>query len=275
MKKILLLFNPICFTGMVVLFIGAVFLGGCMPAKKAMYFPDITAGQVTIDSVISESAKKVYPGDRIVIQMLTGDAESNQVLNISQGKASNEQKTEGFLVDRDGFVQIPILGSIAVKGLTSTEIRDLVQSRLKELYKDVVVYCTISGRVVVLNSLNSNFGGGGMNTSGGGGGVMSIPVMDERLTILEVLSTMRTSNLKLDKAWIIREVDGKRITAPMNLNSKELFNSPYYYLRNNDVVYIEPNKLNQFLEANAPSRSLLGIVTGMTGLFLSLIVLLK
>jgi len=61
----------------------------------------------------------------------------------------------------------------------------------------------------------------------------------------------------------------------MNLNSKELFNSPYYYLRNNDVVYIEPNKLNQFLEANAPSRNLLGIVTGMTGLFLSLIVLLK
>jgi polysaccharide export outer membrane protein len=54
-----------------------------------------------------------------------------------------------------------------------------------------------------------------------------------------------------------------------------LFNSPYYYLRNNDVVYIEPNKLNQFLEANAPSRSLLAIVTGMTGLFLSLIVLLK
>jgi polysaccharide export outer membrane protein len=144
---------------------------------------------------------------------------------------------------------------------------------LKELYKDVVVYCTISGRVVVLNSLNSS-SGGGINT-GGGGGVTSIPVIDERLTILEVLSTMRTSNLKLDKAWIIREVDGKRITAPMNLNSKELFNSPYYYLRNNDVVYIEPNKLNQFLEANAPSRSLLAIVTGMTGLFLSLIVLLK
>ena len=273
MKKTFTLFKSIFGIGGSMLMLALVFLGGCMPAKKAMYFPDLAPGKVTIDSVIRESAKKVYPGDRILLQMLTGDAESNQVLNITQGKGSNLQQTEGFLVDRDGFVQIPILGSIAVKGLTSTEIRDMVQVKLKELYKDVVVYCTISGRVVVLNSLNSS-SGGGIN-AGGGGGVMSIPVIDERLTILEVLSTMRTSNLKLDKAWIIREVDGKRITAPMNLNSKELFNSPYYYLRNNDVVYIEPNKLNQFLEANAPSRSLLAIVTGMTGLFLSLIVLLK
>jgi|GEM_PF-1663354 len=268
MKKTLTIFKPIFGIGVLMLMLDLVFLGGCMPAKKAMYFPDLAPGKVAIDSVIRESAKKVYPGDRIVINMLTGDAESNQILNIPQAKSS--QQTEGFLVDRDGFVQIPILGSLAVKGLTSTEIRDMLQLKLKELYKDVVVYCTISGRVVVLNSLNANSGG-----SANGGGVSSIPLIDERLTIIELLSTMRTSNLKLDKAWIIREVDGTRITAGMNLNSKELFNSPYYYLRNNDVVYIEPNKLNQFLEANAPSRNLLGIVTGMTGLFLSLIVLLK
>jgi polysaccharide export outer membrane protein len=202
--------------------------------------------------------------------MITGDAESNQVLNITQGRGSSAQQTEGFLVDRDGFVQIPILGSLAVKGLTSTEIRDMLQLKLKELYKDVVVYCTISGRVIVINSI-----GGGSAGGGSGGGVSGISLIDERLTLLELLSTMRTANLNIDKAWIIREVDGKRITAPINFNSKDIFTSPYYYLRNNDVVYIEPNKINQFLEANAPSRNLLGIVTGMTGLFLSLIVLLK
>ena len=255
------------------LVIMSLIFNGCVPAKKAMYFPDLTAGEVVIDSLVRESAKKVYPGDRIVINMLTGDAESNQALNAVLGKGSGPQQSDGYLVDRDGFVQVPIIGSLAVKGLTSTEIRDMVQLKLKALYKDVVVYCTISGRVVVLNSMNA--GSGVSASGGGGGGVMSIPVIDERLTILELLSTMRTSNLKLDKAWIIREVDGKRITALMNLNSKDIFTSPYYYLRNNDVVYIEPNKLNQFLEVNAPSRNLLGIITGMTGLFLSLIVLLK
>ena len=273
MKKYILPLSSYSLFFSIILLVTSLFFNGCVPAKKAMYFPDMEAGEIAIDSLVRESAKRVYPGDRVVINVLTGDAESNQVLNAVQGKASGDQRQlEGYLVDRDGFVQVPILGPIDVKGLTSTEIRNMVQMQLKELYKDVVVYCTISGRVVVLNSLSSSFGGGGI---GGGGGVMSIPILDERLTILEVLSTMRTANLKLNKAWIIREVDGKRVTAKMDLNSKVVFTSPYYYLRNNDVVYIEPNKLNQFLEVNAPSRSLLGIITGMTGLFLSLIVLLK
>ena len=265
MKKPFRLFKPIfCIWGLM-LTLSLVFLDGCTPAKKAMYFPDLTAGKIEIDSLVRESVKKVYPGDRILLNIITGDAESNLLFN-NQG---NKAESEGLLIDRDGFVQVPFLGSIAVKGLTPTEIRDTVQLRLNELFKQVFVTCTISGRVIVLNSISSG------TVGGSGGGVAAISLMDERLTILELLSTMRTSNLKLDKAWIIREVDGKRITALMNLNSKDIFTSPYYYLRNNDVVYIEPNKLNQFLEVNAPSRNLLGIITGMTGLFLSLIVLLK
>ena len=265
MKKPFRLFKPIFSIWGLMLTLSLVILDGCTPAKKAMYFPDLTAGQIEIDSLVRESVKKVYPGDRILLSIITGDAESNLLFN-NQG---NKAESEGLLIDRDGFVQVPFLGSIAVKGLTPTEIRDTVQLRLNELFKQVFVTCTISGRVIVLNSISSG------TVGGSGGGVAAISLMDERLTILELLSTMRTSNLKLDKAWIIREVDGKRITALMNLNSKDIFTSPYYYLRNNDVVYIEPNKLNQFLEVNAPSRNLLGIITGMTGLFLSLIVLLK
>jgi polysaccharide export outer membrane protein len=239
-----------------------------------MYFPDLAAGQIEIDSLVRESAKKVYPGDRIILTILTGDAETNQLLN-AQG---NNTESQGLLIDRDGFVQVPFLGSIAVKGLTPTEIRDIVQLKLSELFKQVFVTCTISGRVIVLNSIGTGSAGGTGGTGGtggSGGGVAAVTLTDERLTLLELLSTMRTANLKIDKAWIIREVDGKRITAPINFNSKDIFTSPYYYLRNNDVVYIEPNKINQFLEVNAPSRNLLGVVTGLTGLFLSLIVLLK
>jgi polysaccharide export outer membrane protein len=257
------------------LFLVSSFLfNACVPARKAMYFPDLAAGQIEIDSLVRESAKKVYPGDRIILTILTGDAETNQLLN-AQG---NNTESQGLLIDRDGFVQVPFLGSIAVKGLTPTEIRDIVQLKLSELFKQVFVTCTISGRVIILNSIGTGSAGGTGGTGGtggSGGGVAAVTLTDERLTLLELLSTMRTANLKIDKAWIIREVDGKRITAPINFNSKDIFTSPYYYLRNNDVVYIEPNKINQFLEVNAPSRNLLGVVTGLTGLFLSLIVLLK
>jgi len=261
-------FNPFSLSYGILLLLSSVLFDACVPARKAMYFPDLAAGQIEIDSLVRESAKKVYPGDRIILNILTGDAETNQLLN-AQG---NNTESQGLLIDRDGFVQVPFLGSIAVKGLTPTEIRDIVQLKLSELFKQVFVTCTISGRVIVLNSIGTGGAGG---TGGSGGGVAAVTLTDERLTLLELLSTMRTANLNIDKAWIIREMDGKRITAPINFNSKDIFTSPYYYLRNNDVVYIEPNKINQFLEANAPSRNLLGVVTGLTGLFLSLIVLLK
>ena len=266
MKNFKTTFKTSSFSYGILFLLSSILINACVPARKSMYFPDLAAGQVEIDSLVRESAKKVYPGDRILLNIITGDAESNQLLN-NQG---NKTESQGLLIDRDGFVQVPFLGSIAVKGLTSTEIRDIVQSKLSELFKQVFVTCTISGRVIVINSI-----GGGSAGGSSGGGVSGISLIDERLTLLELLSTMRTANLKIDKAWIIREVDGKRITAPINFNSKDIFTSPYYYLRNNDVVYIEPNKINQFLEANAPSRNLLGVVTGLTGLFLSLIVLLK
>ena len=262
MKNLLIPFKSFPLSCGIFFLVSSFLFNACVPARKAMYFPDLAAGQIEIDSLVRESAKKVYPGDRILINIITGDAESNLLLN-AQGTNTESQ---GLLIDRDGLVQVPFLGSIAVKGLTPTEIRDIVQSKLSELFKQVFVTCTISGRVIVINSIGSG---------SSGGGVSGISLIDERLTLLELLSTMRTANLNIDKAWIIREVDGKRITAPINFNSKDFFTSPYYYLRNNDVVYIEPNKINQFLEANAPSRNLLGVVTGLTGLFLSLIVLLK
>lgn len=268
MKNLLLPFKTFPLSCGMLFLVSSFLFNACVPARKAMYFPDLAAGQIEIDSLVRESAKKVYPGDRIILTILTGDAETNQLLN-AQG---NNSESQGLLIDRDGFVQVPFLGSIAVKGLTPTEIRDIVQLKLSELFKQVFVTCTISGRVIVLNSIGTGSAGG---TGGSGGGVAAVTLTDERLTLLELLSTMRTANLKIDKAWIIREVDGKRITAPINFNSKDIFTSPYYYLRNNDVVYIEPNKINQFLEVNAPSRNLLGVVTGLTGLFLSLIVLLK
>ena len=115
--------------------LSSILINACVPARKAMYFPDLAAGQIEIDSLVRESAKKVYPGDRIILTILTGDAETNQLLN-AQG---NNTESQGLLIDRDGFVQVPFLGSMAVKGLTPTEIRDIVQLKLSELFKQVFV----------------------------------------------------------------------------------------------------------------------------------------
>jgi polysaccharide export outer membrane protein len=70
-------------------------------------------------------------------------------------------------------------------------------------------------------------------------------------------------------------VDGKRQIAKINLNSAEVLKSPFFYLRNNDVIYIEPNRFNQFIEANVPFRNLVGILAGFSGLALAVVLATK
>lgn len=250
-----------------VLFAG---LFSCTTAKKSMYFPNIEQTNFSIDSASREAARKVYPGDRVAIQIITADEEGNKVLNPLQKMAS--EQVDGLLVDPAGFIEIPTLGKFYVKGKTPTIIRDEIRQKLDVLYRDATVYCTITGRVVILNSM-SQMGAGG--SVGGGAGVVSVPLRDERLTIPEVLSGIRSSNLKLSKTWIIREVDGQRQVAKLNLNSAEVLKSPFFYLRNNDIIYIEPNRFNQFIEANIPFRNLIGIIAGFSGLALAVVIATK
>lgn len=242
----------------------------CTTARKSMFFPNIEQSDIRIDSAGREAARKVYPGDRVAVQIVTVDEEGNKALNPLQKMAS--EQGDGLLVDPSGFIEIPTLGRFFVKGKTPTVIRDEIRDKVDVLYRDATVYCTITGRVIILNSL-SQMGSGG--SGAGGAGVLSVPLRDERLTIPEVLSGIRSSNLKLSKTWIIREVDGKRQIAKINLNSAEVLKSPFFYLRNNDVIYIEPNRFNQFIEANQPFRNLVGILAGFSGLALALVLASK
>lgn len=246
------------------------FLFSCTTAKKSMYFPNIKQAEISIDSVGRDAARKIYPGDKIIVQVVTADEEGNKLFNAFQKVAGDQE--EGLLVDPAGFIEIPSLGKIFVKGKTPTTIRDEIKTKLDALYRDAAVYCTLSGRVIILNSV-SQMGAGG--ASSGSSGVLSFPIRDERLTIPEVLSGIRSANLKLNKTWIIREVDGKRQIAKLNLNSADVLTSPYYYLRNNDVIYIEPKRFNQFMEANMPLRNLFGLFAGFSGLAVAIVLATK
>jgi polysaccharide export outer membrane protein len=235
-----------------------------------MYLRNLKPENILIDSVARDAARKVYPGDRVSVQIVTADEEANKVMNVLQ-KGANESGP-GLLVDPAGNVEIPLLGIFNVKGQTPNVIRDSIKKKLDELYKNATVYCNIPGRVVILTSLS---GLSGSSQGAAGSGVASIPMLDERLTIPELLSGMRLSNVKLEKSWIIREIDGKRVVSKLNLNSAEILRSPFFYLRNNDIIYIEPRKFNLFLESNLPFRNLIGLFAGFSGLALAVVLALK
>jgi len=254
-----------------------VLVHSCIPAKRAMYFPDIEEDVKPLDSLAIEASKQVYPGDRINVRIVVNEPTDFAMLNSAMvnsgpavGNAMNAGGTEqGYLVDPDGYIEIPTLGKIKVSGYTPMEIREIVKNLASALYKDPVVYCSLSGRVMILERGGANFRvGGGMN-------IGTIPIVNERLTILEALAGTSPGTARLDRVWVIREIEGKRQTKLLNLNSATIFDSPFYYLRNNDMIYIEPTRASRFMEANAPAWNVIGLVAGMTGLVFGVIAFIQ
>jgi polysaccharide export outer membrane protein len=245
----------------------------CVPPGKAVFFPDIREQEKYIDSSLFENSKRVFSGDRIQLKIVTKDDEANSILNaalkgIDVGTTfvgnGGQQQEVGYLIDPDGFIEIPTLGKISVRGKTPTEIKDLVKNIISDFYKDVEVYCSIGGRVLIFN------GGGGAVGGGGFGMGMGMPIVNERLTIVEVLNGTNPTLTKIDKIWLIRETDGIRHFVKINMNTIDIFDSPYYYLRNNDIVYLEPYKINSFIAINSPIRNLITFFITIPAIFIGI-----
>ncbi len=246
----------------VFLFVIIASLYSCVSPQKAIYFNDLKPSFDSVNYALLEESKRIQPGDRISISIITKEQEANLLFNAAQqqggGMTNSQQGGFGYLVQSDGTIEIPILGMVTAKGLKPVELQDAIRSRVSRFYKDPVVVCTLSGRVVFL-------GGGGP------GGIVQIT--NNRLTILEAFAQAGNPSLtsKRDKVWVIREVDGIREYNQVNLNKKDIFHSKFYYLRNNDLIYVEPGTAETFIGVNNPTRSLIAIGTGSIGLILSLI----
>ncbi len=235
-----------------------LFLVSCVPARKAIFFNGLQPGKDSINLMAEEAAKRIYPGDRVAVTIVIEHPDAallNQGMNAGGGNMQMGQAGGGFgyLVNKDGNIEMVKLGLIHVAGKTPSEVAELVKNRVAVLYKDPQVFCTLSGRVLFLGAGAV----GGVNLGTGGGG--AIPIMNDRLTILEALSLRGIGDPTAvrDKVWIIRERGEEREFGTIDINSKDVFLSPYYYLRNNDIVYMEPNRLNTFFTINNPLRNLL------------------
>lgn len=137
----------------------------------------------------------------------------------------------GYLVNSKGDIEYPRLGTFHAEGLTKEELAAQIQKRLTqpvELLKDPSVIIRFQNlKITVLGEVNTQ-------------GVISIP--GERVTILEAVGLAGgiTEFGMKDAIKISRETDGQRQFGVVDLSSKDLFSSPYYYLRQNDVVFVDP-----------------------------------
>jgi polysaccharide export outer membrane protein len=250
-------FNFLKFSICSILFVISFY--SCVPSTKAVFFPDIREQETYIDSTLFENAKRVFSGDRIQLRIITKDEEANKILNAvldNQLTAAGVGQVMGYLIDPDGFIEIPTLGKISVRGKTPTEVKELVKNIISDFYKDVEVYCTIGGSVLVFNGAGST-----------GSASITVPILNERLTLADVLSGINPIYTKIDRIWLIRETDGIRHYIKINMNTTKVFDSPYYFLRNHDIVYLEPYKVNSFIAINSPIRNLIAFVLSIPAIF--------
>jgi len=176
----------------------------------------------------------IQKGDQLSIQVYsqsTDPAKSDQMFNLPAGSATGGTGIAGFLVDVNGDIQYPRLGTIHVEGLTKQDLAAEIKKRLtqpKELLTDpTVIVRFLNFKVLIMGEVGRT-------------GELSVP--GERLTILEAIGMAGgvTDFGRKENVKVIREYNGKREVGFVNLSSKDLFDSPYYNLVQNDMIIVEP-----------------------------------
>ncbi len=161
--------------------------------------------------------------DLVIVNSASGIPTGTAGANLIPGTTST-----GYLVEADGKIKLPYLGAVKAEGLSRLQLEAFLTEKFKDYTKEPVVN---------VRFLNYNFSVLGEVSKPGR---FNMPT--ERTTILEALSIAGDINEfgKRENVLIIREVNGQRDFVRINLLSKDLFKSPYYYLKTNDVIYVEP-----------------------------------
>jgi len=254
-------------------------LAACSTPQKTIYFSSNTALDPSVQVQKIEKPKEpiIQSDDIIAISITTissmsdpnkspvsifseGGTPFSITATIGSGAGSASGNNNAYRVDAGGYIDFPVLGKIRIGGLTIREAKDLLAKKLKDYVKEPVVEARIINyKVTVLGEINHP-------------GFVIAP--NQQITILDAIAACGDIPItgRKDNIMVIRETEGTREYARLNLNSKEIFNSPYYYLKQNDVVYIEPARIkrqqgNEFLQFYLPAvTSLLSTVLAVYGI---------
>lgn len=212
----------------IIFLVPVLYLASCTSTKKFVYFPDLEKINGT-QNITNFQSIKVQPGDILQITITTIDRDITALLNPAPGNTS----APGYLVDSIGDIELPLAGKIPVQGKTLPEVDNTIKAALSKTVKNLFVSTRLLNfRISIL---------GAVQHAG------SFSISNDRVTILDALSLAGDLNgaAKLNDIMVIRERAGKREYVSLDLNNSKTMSSPYFYLANNDVIYVRPasNKL--------------------------------
>lgn len=224
-------------------------MASCVTQKQMTYVSN--AQPATADSINAsyqpQSELTVRVGDALTIYVSALDLEAVVPYNLpavvyatpGSTTLSTTPALQYYIVDENGDIEFPVLGKLHVSGLKRTEVESLVKEKLESQVLNPQVHAHIvNAKVSVL---------GEVNRPG------SVVMTNGRMTLFDALASAgdMTTYGRRDNVLVTREVDGKLEIARLNLRDANIFTSPYFFLQQNDVVYVSPNKVRAVSSANA------------------------
>lgn len=217
-----------------------VLMCSCVSRQQLAYLRDVTSESVNEinKNMQTQPETRVKITDALVITVSALDPEAvlpYNLPNVAYATPTSENlpttpSFQYYTVDANGDIDFPVLGKLHVVGMTQSEVIDMIKGRLQgQLNNPIVSMRFLNAKVTVLGEVK-NPG--------------SYPLNNGGMTLLEALGAAGdlTQYGRRDNILITRENNGKIEFARLNLQSEDIFTSPYFYLQQNDVVYIEPNQ---------------------------------
>ncbi|MBC3792587.1 polysaccharide biosynthesis/export family protein [Spirosoma utsteinense] len=214
---------------------------GCVSSKKIVYFQSDTDAGNTVQ-MAAPYVPTIKVGDVLSIQVNSLNPEATTFFNpyapmtLASGRTAQPTNTnglppiEGYLVSPDGEIELPLIELIQAKGLTVTQLKEKVRQKLQTYLKEPTVNIrNLNFRISVLGEV--------VRPS-----LFTVP--NDQITLIEAISLAGDATIygRRDNVLVVREENGQKTFARIDITKRNLFRSPYYYLHPNDIVYVEPGK---------------------------------
>lgn len=253
-------------------------LSSCVSSKKIIYFQGSDSVYAYAQAIQQKYEMKLKPADQVLIKITCDSPELLEIFSSDVTMGSSSRNTTGsygntgslgsvygYTVDNEGDLLLPVLGHVHVGGLTCDQAAKAIENKVisKNIIKDPeVTVRLLNARVTVLGAVKS---------------AHVVNLTSERNTILDVLAQCGdvSDQALRQKVTLYREENGQRSMYHMDLTQVDIFESPAFYVQQNDLIYVQPNK-SQNVKSSAfttflsTGASILGFVTSLTALVFTL-----
>ena len=210
----------------------------CVQVKDISYFQQTDQGRTVLNSATYDA--QIKPKDLLSITVVSSEPAASRRYNLIMPQVDatmsfiqSQPTLQNYLVDNDGNINFPSLGTLKVKGLSTKELEGLIEKQLKPFFTEELPVITVRIMNYSVNVLGEVQRPGMFATTNG------------RMTIFEGLAMAGDMTIygRRDNVKVLRENEnGEKVIYTLNLNDKKLFDSPAFFLEQNDVVYVEPNQ---------------------------------